>query len=268
MESIMHYFQSMALNFPSLLWGSAVVIVGFLLIGLLGRFIFGKKSNLTYAVSSTIGIVMMCALIVGLKYAAPKFAVFLAPMPFIQISGETMHLIDLSTSNYTVICAELLSMVVLSFLFNTLDRWMPKPKNFVGWLFFRCLTVALALILHLVVSALILHYLPEGLATYAPVVLLGVLMLMLLTGALKLLVGVILSTVNPLIGALYTFFFATIVGKAITRAVFTTGILALLVMVLKYIGITAINIAASVLIAYIPLLLLLLILWYVINRLL
>ena len=91
---------------------------------------------------------------------------------------------------------------------------------------------------------------------------------MLLTGALKLLVGVVLSTVNPLIGALYTFFFATVVGKAITRAVFTTGILAVLIMVLKYMGIAIISIAASALVAYIPLLLLLLILWYVINRLL
>lgn len=268
MESIMHYFHSMTLNLPSLLWGGAVILIGFLLIGLLSRFIFGKKANLTYAVSSAIGIVLMCALIVGLKYAAPQFAAFLAPMPFVQISGDTLQLINLSTADYTALCSELLSMVILSFLFNTVDRWMPKPKNVFGWLFFRIITVALSLILHLVVSALILHYLPEGLVTYAPVVLLAILVLMLLTGALKLLVGVILSTVNPLIGALYTFFFATIIGKAITRAVFTTALLAVVVTALKYIGITAVSIAVSVLVAYIPLLLLLLALWYVINRLL
>ena len=268
MESIIHHIESMNLNIPSMLLGSSVIIIGLLLIGLLSRFIFGRKANLTYAVSSAIGIIMMCTVLVGLKYAEPRLAAFLAPMPFLQISGETLHLIDLSGANYTVICSELLSMVILSFLFNTLDRWMPKPKNFFGWLFFRCLTVTLALIAHLVVSVLILYYLPEGLVTYAPVVLLAILVLMMLTGALKLLVGVILSTVNPLIGALYTFFFATIIGKALTRAVFTTAILSALVMALKYIGITAISIAASVLVAYIPLLLLLVILWYTINRLL
>lgn len=268
MESIMHYLQSISLNFSSLIWGGAAIIIGFLLIALLSRFIFGKKSNLTYATSSAIGITIMCALIVGLKYLAPQLSAYLAPMPFVQISGETLHLFDLAAADYTAICSQLLSMIILSFLFNTADRWMPKPKNIFGWLFFRCLTVALALIAHLVVSALILRYLPEGLVIYAPVVLLAILVLMLLTGALKLLVGVVLSTVNPLIGALYTFFFATVVGKAITRAVFTTGILAALIMVLKYMGITAISIAVSVLVAYIPLLLLLLILWYVINRLL
>lgn len=268
MESIINYFSSLGLNFWSLLTACAVIIVGILLFSLVGRFVFGKKSNLSYALSSAIGIIMMCALLVGLKYAGPRFSAFLAPMPFVQVSGQTMALFDFSAADYTVICTELLSMIILSFLFNTVDRWMPKPKNVLGWLFFRCLTVAVALVLHLIASALILRYLPEGLVTYAPVVLLAILILMLLTGALKLLVGVILSTVNPLIGALYTFFFATIVGKSVTRAVFTTGLLVLLITALKYIGVTAISIAASVLIVYLPFLLLLLILWYVINRLL
>ena len=268
MESISNYFRSMGLNFWSLLTSGAVIIVGVLLFSLIGRFVFGKKSNLSYALSSVIGIIMMCALLVGLRYAGPKFTAFIAPMPFIQISGDTLTLLDITSADYTVLCTELLSMIILSFLFNTVDRWIPKPKNLLGWLFFRCLTVAITLILYLIASALILRYLPEGLVTYAPVVLLAILVLMLLTGALKLLVGVILSTVNPLIGALYTFFFATIVGKSITRAVFTTGLLSLLVIALKYIGVMGISIAASVLVVYIPFLLLLLILWYVINRLL
>ena len=268
MESISNYFRSMGLNFWSLLTAGAVLIVGVLLFSLIGRFVFGKKSNLSYALSSVIGIIMMCALLVGLRYAGPKFTAFIAPMPFIQISGDTLTLLDITSADYTVLCTELLSMIILSFLFNTVDRWMPKPKNLLGWLFFRCLTVAIALILHLIASALILRYLPEGLVTYAPVVLLAILVLMLLTGALKLLVGVILSTVNPLIGALYTFFFATIVGKSITRAIFTTGLLALLIIALKHVGVMAISIAASVLVVYIPFLLILLILWYVINRLL
>ena len=268
MESIIQYFSNMELNPRSLLLGSAVIILGFLVFCLLSRFIFGKKSNLTYAISSAIGIILMCALTVGLRNAGPQITALLTPMPFVQVSGDTLQLIDLAATEYTILFSELLSMVILAFLFNTIDRWMPKPKNVFGWLFFRCLTVVLAMVLHLVASALILHYLPGGLVTYAPVVLLAILVLMLLTGALKLLVGVLISTVNPLIGALYTFFFATVVGKAITRAVFTTGILALLTTALKYIGITAISIAAGVLVAYIPLILLLLILWYIINRLL
>lgn len=266
MEPIITYFSALGLNFWLLLEAGMLIVLGLLLLGLLGRFLFGKKSNLTYAVSSVIGIMLMCALIVGLKYAAPQFSGFIAPMPFVQVSGETMALFHFSGTDYTVICSEVLGMIILSFLFNAVDRWMPRPKNIFGWLFFRCLTVVLALLFHLLMSALILRYLPEGLVTYAPVVLLAILILMLLTGALKLLVGVLLSTVNPVIGALYTFFFASIVGKMITRAVMTTGILALLITALKYIGVTAVSIAASVLVVYLPLLVLLVSVWYLINR--
>ena len=39
------------------------------------------------------------------------------------------------------------------------------------------------------------------------VILLGILVAMLLLGALKLFVGIALATINPIIGALYTFFF-------------------------------------------------------------
>lgn len=266
MDTIMEYFDSLGLDFWSLLTCGAAIVVGTLLLSLLSRFVFGKKSNLTYALSSAVGIIMMCALIVGLKYAGPQFSGLIAPMPFVQTSEQTLYLFDFTGADYTVICTQLLSCIILAFLFNTVDRWMPKPANIFGWLIFRCLTVIIALALHLFVSALLLRYLPEGLMTYAPVVLLAILILMLLTGALKLLVGILLSTVNPIIGGLYTFFFATIVGKMITRAVFTTGLLALLITALKYLGITAVSIAASVLIVYLPLLLLLMVIWYVINR--
>ena len=89
---------------------------------------------------------------------------------------------------------------------------------------------------------------------------------MLLTGCLKLVVGLFLATVNPVIAALYTFFFANIVGKMITRAVLTTAILCGLVYAMEYIGITTICIAAQALIAYIPFVLILLLLWYWIPK--
>ena len=41
-------------------------------------------------------------------------------------------------------------------------------------------------------------------------ILLGLLILLLLVGALKIVIGALLATVNPRIGAFYTFFFATI----------------------------------------------------------
>ena len=91
---------------------------------------------------------------------------------------------------------------------------------------------------------------------------------MLLTGALKFLVGLVLTSVNPLIAALYTFFFANAVGKQITKAMLTTAILVGLVLILQEMGIVAISVASAALAAYIPLILLVLVLWYIIGKLL
>lgn len=268
MESIVEYCNSLGLDFYAMLKAGGILLAGLLVTGLLGRFVFGKRSNISCAVSSAIAILCMYAVVVGLKYAGPKFESFIAPLPFVTVRGDMMYLFDFTGTEYLTICAELLSMIILAFLVNVIDRWLPKRTNIFAWLFFRCLTVILALFSHLIVSALLLRYLPEGVIEYAPMVLLALLVLMLLTGALKLLVGVVISTVNPVIAGLYTFFFASLVGKMITRAVLTTALLSALVLLLEYVGITAVSIAAAVLTAYIPMLVLLVIIWYVVNRVL
>lgn len=268
METIVNYFNSLGLDFWSLLKTGGILLLGTLLISLFGRFIFGKKSALNNAVSSAIGILFIYALTVVLKSAGAQFEALIAPLPFVTISGDQLILFSFTGVDYTVICAEVLSMIILSFLVNLVDGWLPKGKNILSWIFFRCLTVLIALFLHLLVTDLFTAYLPQGIVTYAPPILLALLILMLLTGALKLLVGVALSTVNPLIAALYTFFFANVIGKQITKAVLTTTLLAGLVLLLRYVGITAVSIASAALMAYIPFIIVLIILWYVVCRVL
>ena len=268
MESIVNYFNVLGLDFWSLLKTGGILLLGMLLIGVFGRFIFGKKSALNNAVSSAIGILFVYALTIVVKSAGAQFEAILTPLPYATISGDQLILFSFAGSDYTVICSEVLSMIILAFLMNLVDGWLPKGKNILTWVFFRCLSVVVALLLHLVVTGLFTTYLPEGIVTYAPSILLALLVLMLLTGALKLLVGVVLSTVNPLIAALYTFFFANIVGKQITKAVLTTVLLTALVLVLHYVGVSVISIASAALIAYIPFIIILVILWYLVCKVL
>ena len=89
---------------------------------------------------------------------------------------------------------------------------------------------------------------------------------MLLTGALKFLVGLLLTSVNPLIAAFYTFFFANVVGKQLTRAVFTTALLAGLSYGMQSLGIVGVSISTAALSAYLPFAILLAVLWYVLER--
>jgi hypothetical protein len=77
-----------------------------------------------------------------------------------------------------------------------------------------------------------------------------------------------LGTVSPLVGVLYTFFFASVLGKQITKAILTTAIISAIVYGLNYFGITSVFIAAAALAAYLPLLIVLLVLWYIVGHLL
>ena len=138
----------------------------------------------------------------------------------------------------------------------------------ISWYVLRFFTVGLAMVFHLMTRWAIHQYLPEGLITYAPTVLLILLATMLLMGLANLFLGLILTVVNPLIGAMYTFFFSNILGKQLTKAVFTTAILAAIVFLLEYFGYTVICITGSALLAYIPLAAVMLVLWYLIGHVL
>lgn len=267
MESIVNYFASLNLDIVEFLKAIGMLIAALLVLAVIGRFVFGKQSALILAVSSVIGILFVYVITILLGNAGEDLQRFIAPLPFVTIDDNTMYLFDFQ-SDYTIVCTQILSMIILSFLMNLADGWLPTGKKLLGWVFFRCLGVLIALILHLVVTGLLTSLLPEGLITYAPAILLGILVLMLLTGSLKFLVGLVLTTVNPLIAALYTFFFANVVGKQVTKAVLTTAILAGLVLVLQKMGVVAISIATAALAAYIPLIILLVALWYIVGKLL
>lgn len=266
MDSIISFFNSIHVDFDTFWKAALILLLGTLLLSTFGRFVFGKRSVLNSATSSAIGIVFIYAVTVVLGSAGAQFAKFIAPLPFVSFSGEEMILFSFEGAHYTTICSQVLSMIILAFLVNLADGWLPRGNNIFSWVFFRCLTVVIGLIMHLVVIQLFATYLPEGIVMYAPTILLAILVLLILTGALKIIVGAIIATVNPIIGGLYTFFFANIIGKQITKAVLTTALLTALVYGLQCIGLSVISIATAALTAYIPLMILLIILWYLVIR--
>ena len=266
MEKFLETIASYGITLPNYLLTAGIVVIGLLLLGILGRLLFGKHSTLGGAASSVIGIIMIYAIAIVLHALEVPVQNYLAPLPLISIQGESLHFFSFTASEFPAICTQLVNVIILAFLMNILDRWIPKGKNIFLWLLLRIVTIALAMVLHLIVTNLLLMFLPEGIMAYSSIILLAVLLLMLLTGALKFLVGLALTTVNPIIAALYTFFFATIVGKQITKAMVTTAILAGIVFTLEYFGLAVISIAAAALVAYIPLVVVLLLIWYFMGR--
>lgn len=267
MDSIASYFSSVGIDLWGFLKFACILLLGALLVSSISRFIFRKQTLLTHAVSSSIAIIFIYVVMVLILILADNLHFLVTPLPFASISREQIHFLSFERASYTVITAELLSMIILSFLVNLVDTWFPKGKNMLRWVFWRCLTVAAGFILHYLVTWLFNRYLPQDILIYAPVILLAILVIMLLTGALKFLLGLLLATVNPLIAALYTFFFANIIGKQVTKAVLTTTILSGVILLLEDFGITALSLMSGALIAYIPFSLILIVVWYAISRL-
>ena len=267
MEQLLLYIKNMNLNWHSLCITGAVLLVGCLITGIFSRAVFGKRSVLLESASSAVGILFIYALTAVIYSVGTQFIAYATALPFVTITSTELSLVQISGLHYTTLSGILLSMVILSFIMNIVDRWLPKGKHFIIWILWRCLSIVLTMLFHLVITGLLHNYLPEGILTYAPIILLCLLAIMILTGAMKIIVGVLLSTVNPIIGALYTFFFANIIGRQVTKAVFTTGLLTALFFLLEKLQVAAINIMPGALIAYIPYALLLLASWYGIKKL-
>lgn len=246
-----------------------IVIVGSLMLGILGRVVFGKRSGLNHSVSSAIGILFVYAVTIMIYTFQPaNLSQFLSPLPFVSFHGEYLLIFSFTGSEYPAICAQVLNMIILAFLVNLLDSWIPKGKNIFSWYLYRFLTVVLAMLAQLTVTGLLTTYLPNVLVTYAPIILIGILLILAFLSVLKVILGLMLSLANPFLGAIYAFFFSSKIGKMLGKAILTTLLLSALVYLLEVLGYGVICISAAALSAYVPVIIVLLIMWYILGHLL
>lgn len=269
MEAITNLLQSIVpegFDAAAFIRAVLTLCIVILAVGTAGRLIFGRNSVLNRSVSSAIGILFIYAITVTIYSTGVDLTFLLSPLPFITLSGEHLKIFLFEGANASEICGQLVSTIILAFLANLADNWLPQGKKIINWFFFRCMSVLLAMMLHVIVTAIMQALLPNGIWEYAQTILLVLLVIMMAVSALKLLVGIVLTTVNPLIGILYTFFFANFIGKALSKSVLTTALIAGLVFLLNCLDATVIFIGTTALAAFVPFLLLLLIVWYIIGQ--
>lgn len=244
-------------------------IAASLILSVLGRIFLGKRSSLNHSLSSVMGILFIYAATVIIYTFKPwNLEILLSPLPFVTFSGDYLILLPITDSQFPALCTEILSLVILSFLVNLVDTYLPKGNNVISWYLMRFITIALSMMLHLLACWAFETYLPDMLVKYAPTALLSVLIFMLLSGALNLILGLVIATANPFMGAMYTFFFSTVIGKQVSKAVFSTAIVTGVFFLVDWFGYTVIAISAGALLTYIPLGLVLLVLWYLIGHVL
>lgn len=240
-----------------------------LILGVLGRIVLGKRSSLNHSLSAVMAILFVYAVTVVVYTFKPwNLEALLSPLPFATFSGEYLIILPITDTQFPALCAQILSMIILAFLVNLLDTFIPQGENLLAWLLLRLVMIVGSMLLHYCVCWAFRTYLPEVLVTYAPMILLGVLVFMLLSGVINLIFSLLIIMTNPFMGAMYTFFFSNIIGKQVTKAFFTSLILCTVFYVLELFGYTVISITAAALLAYIPLALVLLVLWYLIGHVL
>ena len=243
-----------------------ISIFGFLLIASMARFLLGKKAQLTKAVTSAIEIFFLYAISVVVYSFGLELRAFIAPLPLVAMAGDHLVFFPLLQAEFPALCAQLLHLLIIAFLVNLLTSIIPKGDHLLTWLLLRFLSVVAAVALIYGISLLLDHFVPQTFAAYTPMILLLVLVVLVILGTMRLLIGASIAMASPLLAALYTFFFNNFIGRAISKSIVTTLLLAGLVVALNALGIFAILIAPAALTAYIPLLLIVFGLWILIGH--
>lgn len=268
-QSFFTSFTSSDIEPLSLIKMMLIISAACFLIGLLFRVISGKRSGINQAISSAMGILVIYIVTFFLATTIERPEIFTDSLPFIRFSGDHVSIFHFKSAGTQAIAYELVRMMILAFIVNLFETVMPKGKGFFKWFLLRCLIVAISLVANGLIFYLFSAFLPNVLATYAPIILFILVVILLAVSVFKLIIGIILGmTLGPIVGAIYTFFFSNIVGKILTKTTLTTVILSLFVFLLNHFEIALILISTTALTALIPFIILLIILWYLLFKLL
>lgn len=245
-----------------------ILIFGLLLVSSLTRFLFGKKAQINKAVTSAVEIFCVYVINVVIYALGLHLQEFLTPLPFVAMVEDYLVIYPILSAEFIDICHHVLKLLIIAFLVNLLNEFVPEGKHVITWFLLRLITVAVSVAVIYVAELLLNTYIPQGLAEIAPTVLLCCLVALILLGAMKVLVGAALAFLDPIVAALYTFFFSNFIGRSLAKAMVSTALLTGVIVLLDALEISVVLIAATALTAYIPLLLIVIVLWYIIGQIL
>lgn len=243
-----------------------IAIAGIFLVVGIFRLSFGKGSLLNSAISSAIAILCIYVVDVLIFSFGNKLQFLFKPLPFVSISDEYLTIFPIMDASLQEICKEIVNLLVLSFVMNLLEMWLPKGERIWSWFGYRILALAISLCLYYCVDLFLNTVLNGNALDVAPLILLGVVLVAFTLGCLKLIIGGALAFINPFLGIFYTFFFSKAVGKQLRRAMATTLLLTVMVYVLNYLSFTSVSIAAVAVMTYLPIILIGLLIWYIIGK--
>lgn len=252
----------------TVLRAAAMVALVIFIIGAIFRSIFGKGSSLNRAVSATLSILLVYLASVLLFVFLPSLRENLNQLPFLSVTTERCMIWDIQYLSEDLLYPSLLQLAMLALIVNLLETFMPEGEKFLSWYLFRTITVLASLGLYVGLCAVINSLAPQIFGSWAKVIILGFWALILLSGLLKVLLSIILTAINPIIGALYTFFFSNILGKQFSKSILTTILTVCIVAAMNHLGLTQFAFSDFSLASYGPTCVIVVVVLYLFGRLL
>lgn len=245
---------------------SALLIVFVLGLGLVFRLFFGRNCAVNRGISGFLEVLFIYAATVTVYTLKPwNLTQYLAPLPFAIFRGDILIVSYSACSTIPLLCSQLLSLIILCFIVHLLNFVLPRGRSFVPWLLMRAVCVVLAVGVDLAANWALNAFLPAVIAESAPVALITVLAVTLLVSLFNPLLCILFTAANPIVGLLYTFFFSNTIGKNLTRAVLSAGMVFALFYGMDYFECIVIDITPGALLCDSPFALALLGVWYVFD---
>lgn len=229
---------SAQLDWLSVTKGAFYIMAAFCILGCVLRLIFGPDSSLVRSVSACVSLVLVYITGILIFKFVPGLRSSLAGLPFISVTADAFYLWDIASLSTASLYPALLQLFLLAFLVNLLETVLPQGTKFLSWYFLRLLAVISALGLYSLISGLILSFAPEIYGAWAGWILVGIWASIGLLGIAKWLMALAVAAVNPVLGALFAFFFSNLFGKQFTKAILTAVLTLVIFLVLYGIGFT------------------------------
>ena len=213
----------------------ALLALAIFLIGGVFRLLFGKGSSLNCAVSASLSIMLVYLAAILIYLFLPDLRDSLEPLPFVRIDLQRVFLIDWMQLSEEVFYPSVLKLAILALTVNLLEEFMPEGEKFLSWYLWRTVTVLTSLTAYILICGFVESLVPQLFSDWAKYVIWGFWAVILLTGLLKVLLGLILTVMNPIIGGLYALFFTNTLGRQFSKSILTT-VLVMTVFQLMYRG--------------------------------
>lgn len=269
LELISQYFASLFPEgvhpfdmFPTL----AFIIVVVIVLAVLIRAIADKASKYNHALASAMAILFFYILAMLFHKIWPEPSQELLDiLPLIDFDGKTVSLYQFAWTDIKGLFREFLYAYILSIIVIGLDDLIPDAKNGFAWIVLQTVILFFAMVLYWLVINTIDHFLPGILNSHAPLILGCFILTMVFLGILKLILGLLLVAIDPLLGAVAVFFKSNPFGQAMGKAALCTLVMFAVTVCMQVNGIDSFTLADLNLAVCAMPMLVLLVLWLAVG---